>query len=193
MIHTPKIELAIHKASLLHKDQIRKGADELPYITHLFSVFVILTKYTKDEDTLISGLLHDTLEDTHYTEEELEKDFGTRVKDIVLGVTEQKTKDGKIIEWEERKRGYVRGLETASEESLYVSAADKIHNFQSSIDSYQDNKEAYKKDFVSKDRAMFYGSVVEVIVSRLGKDHELAVQLQEMFDKYKDFLKKVYK
>jgi (p)ppGpp synthase/HD superfamily hydrolase len=156
-------------------------------------VFVILTKYTKDEDTLIAGLLHDTLEDTAYTAKELEKDFGTRVKDIVLGVTEQKTKNDEVIEWEDMKMGYVKGLETAPMESLYVSAADKIHNFQSSIDSYQDSKEAYKKDFVEKDRVMFYGLIVEVLVNRLGKDHELAVQLQEIFDKYKDFLEKMYK
>lgn len=171
---------------------MRKGEDELPYITHLFSVFVILTKYTKDEDVLISGLLHDTLEDTPYTAEELERDFGPRVRSIVEGVSEQKTKDGIVIEWEDRKRGYVQGLETGPEESLYVSAADKIHNFQSTLDSYKDNKEGYKKDFVSKDRVLFYGSVVEVIARRLGDNHPLSVRLQEMFNSYKDFLKSVY-
>lgn len=192
MIHTPKIEKAIHKASILHRKQVRKGEDALPYITHLFSVFVILAKYTKDEDVLIAGLLHDTLEDTPYTADELEKDFGPRVRSIVQGVSEQKTKDGKTIDWEDRKRGYIQGLETGPEESLYVSAADKIHNFQSTLDAYQNNKERYKKDFVSKDRVLFYGSVVEVIVRRLGNDNELAVRLQEVFDTYKTFLESVY-
>jgi len=192
MIHTPKLERAIHRASLLHRKQVRKGEDELPYITHLFSVFIILAKYTNDEDILISGLLHDTLEDTPYTAEELEKDFGPRIRSIVEGVSEQKTKDGIAIDWEDRKRGYVQVLETGPEESLYVSAADKIHNFQSTIDAYQNNKERYKKDFVSKDRILFYGSVVEVIVRRLGKEHQLALRLQEVFDKYKAFLESVY-
>jgi len=192
MIHTPKIEKAIHKASILHRKQVRKGEDELPYITHLFSVFVILAKYTKDEDILIAGLLHDTLEDTSYTADELERDFGPHVKEIVEGVTEQKTKNGILIDWEDRKKGYIQTLETGLEESLYVSAVDKIHNFQSTIDAYSHNAEEFQKDFKSEDRTRFYSGIVDVIVKRLGKEHELAIHLQEVFNNYKIFLKNVY-
>ena len=192
MIHTPKIERAIHKAAVLHRHQIRKGKDELPYITHLFSVFVILAEYTEDEDILIAGLLHDTLEDTPYTADELERDFGKKVRDIVLGVTEQKTENGVKIDWVERKKRYLRGLENAPEEALYVSAADKIHNFNSILESYSDKKDAFKSDFEPQDRVRFSGAVVEVIVRRLGKDHLLALRLQEVFNDYKIFLEKMY-
>ncbi len=192
MIYTPKIEKAIRKASMLHKKQTRKGFERLPYVTHLFSVFIILIEYTKDEDVLIAGLLHDTLEDTDYTEDELERDFGSRVKEIVLGVTEQKTKDGEKLDWADRKREYIQGLEIGPEESLYVSAADKIHNFSSIINGYKNSTEEFKKDFKSEDRIHFYGGVVEAIVKRLGEDHELSRHLQEVFLTYKTFLEKVY-
>ena len=50
----------------------------------------------------------------------------------------------------------------------------------------------FKKDFMSQDRVRFYGAVVDVIVTRLGKDHALAKHLQEVFNKYKAFLKSIY-
>ena len=191
MIHTPKIERAIHKAAVLHRHQIRKGKDELPYITHLFSVFVILAEYTEDEDILIAGLLHDTLEDTDYTLEGLERDFGKKVRDIVLGVTEQKTENGVKIDWVERKRGYLQGLENAPEESLYVSAADKIHNFRSILDEYQKNLEKFQKDFNLVDRIKLHGAIVAVISLRLGADTPLVEKLQSTYDEYKSFLEQV--
>ena len=193
MIHTPQIEKAIHKTSILHRKQTRKGEDELPYITHLFSVFIILAKYTQDEDILIAGLLHDTIEDTPYTEDELEKDFGPRIREIVEGVTEKEEKDGRKLDWVERKEEYVRGLEAGPEGSLYVSAADKIHNFTSIIEAYKDKEEEFKKDFKQVDRIRSYEAVVNVIVKRLGKEHQLAKHLQEVFNNYKVFLESIYK
>ncbi len=192
MKYTPKIEKAIQKASSLHQNQVRKGGNKLPYITHLFSVFVILSEYTQDEDILIAGLLHDTLEDTPYTADELEKDFGSRIREIVEGVSEQKTKNGEKIDWVDRKKEYIIGLKAGTEDSLLVSAADKIHNFNSALDAYSDNIEAFKKDFASEDRILFYSTIVDVITERLGKDHLLVVKLQEAFNNYKTFLEKVY-
>lgn len=192
MLYTPKIEKAIQTAALLHKDQVRKGGPHYPYITHLFSVAIILSEYTTNEDIIIAGMLHDTLEDTDYTPEKLEKDFGSRVLSIVNGVTEQKTRNGVKIAWEERKREYVRRLESAPEESLYVSAADKIHNFDSTLDIYKNNEKEFKKDFVLQDRIRFYGAVVDIITKRLGDKHSLVVRLQEVFNDYKVFLEKVY-
>ena len=192
MIHTPNIERAIHKVAILHRDQVRKGKNKLPYTTHLFSVTAILSEYTTDENILIAGLLHDSIEDTPYTAAELEKDFSTQVLDIVLGITTQKIKDGKKISWIESKREYIRGLEVCPEGSLYVAAADKIHNFSSVLDEYKDDGEAFKKDFSSEDRIRFYEAIVEVIEKRLGAEHALVQKLKETFSRYKTFLVDVY-
>lgn len=192
MTHTPKIEKAIHKASLLHRKQVRKGEDELPYITHLFSVFIILAKYTHDEDVLIAGLLHDTLEDTRYTGDELEGDFGCQIRKIVEGVTEPKYQDGVLMKWEDRKQAYITGLKHGLKESLIVSAADKIHNFQSVIDTYTDKAYEFKRDFKSADRLKFYTHVVDTITEGLGKGEPIVEELNAVFNQYRIFLKKVY-
>ena len=194
MRHSHTIERAIKKVAVLHKDQKRKGEGGLPYVTHLFSVALILSEYTDDEDVIVAGLLHDTLEDTVYTEGELERDFGKRVHDIVVGVTEPKYEDGEKLPWEERKRAYIRGLQQAPKESLLVSAADKTHNFQSATtnESYLGDPEAFKKDFQAEDRVRFYSAVVDVITEGLGEDHALVVRLRDTFARYKDFLEKMY-
>lgn len=192
MIYTPKIEKAIQAASLLHKDQVRKGKQRYPYTTHLFSVMMILSEYTDDEDVLVAGLLHDSLEDTAYTADELEQDFGSRVRNIVEGVTEDQLRDDKKIDWATRKKEYALGLEDALEGSLYVSAVDKIHNFTSILDVYKNDFEEFKKDFESADRIHLHEAIVEVIERRLGKEHPLVERLQKVFAEYKSFLESVY-
>ena len=82
-MYSYRIEQALRAITILHKDQVRKGAMSIPYISHLFAVALIVSEYTKDEDTLIGALLHDTLEDTDYTGEELEQDFGGKVREKV--------------------------------------------------------------------------------------------------------------
>lgn len=129
-VYSERLELAIQKATLLHKEQKRLTPDELPYISHLFSVFVILSSYTDDEDTLIAGILHDAVEDTHYTFEELEKDFGGEVCKLVRGVTEQKERKGRKLPWKVRKLSYLENLKSDCEKSMLICVADKIYNLE---------------------------------------------------------------
>lgn len=192
MTHTDRIEKAIKKAAKLHHHQTRKGPDQFPYVTHLVSVFAILTQYTDDEDTLIAGLLHDTIEDTDYTPLELERDFGPRVREIVEGVTEPKEKDGEKLPWIERKKAYIEGLRQAPKESLLVSGADKIHNFSSVLDEYEGKAELFRNDFEQESREEYYGAAVKVIAEGLGREHPLVRRLQETFDRYQKFLHRAY-
>lgn len=135
-LYSPRIERALQKTAYLHKEQERI-MDELPYVSHLFSVFLIVSRYTQDEDTLISALLHDAVEDTEYTLEELELEFGPAVASIVRGVTEEKERNGKKLPWKERKLGYLENLKKDSEESMLICVADKIHNLQALTSDYQ--------------------------------------------------------
>ena len=88
-------------AARKHKDQRRKDADKTPYINHPIGVAQILSKEgsVTDVDVLIGALLHDTVEDTECSFEEIENEFGPRVKSIVAEVT-----DDKNLEKMERKR-----------------------------------------------------------------------------------------
>ncbi|MCA9357566.1 bifunctional (p)ppGpp synthetase/guanosine-3',5'-bis(diphosphate) 3'-pyrophosphohydrolase, partial [Candidatus Kaiserbacteria bacterium] len=105
-MYTYKIEQATKAAALLHQDQLRKGEVALPYITHLVGVTMILRDYTDDEDTLVAALLHDTIEDTDYTLEELKADFGEKAALYVDTVSEHWYEGENKLPWLEVKKNY---------------------------------------------------------------------------------------
>ena len=123
-----------------HDRQVRKGT-KLPYLTHPANVAVILTRYGRDDDTIVAGILHDVIEDCvrdGYTRDMLEQrigdKFGERVLDTVLAVTYRRHDDeGVELSSDERKSDYLERLSGASEEARWVCAADKIHNASSII------------------------------------------------------------
>jgi (p)ppGpp synthase/HD superfamily hydrolase len=154
MKFTHKIQKAINTATRLHTsiNQRRKGSD-LPYIVHPFSVAMILSAYTDDEDVIVAGLLHDILEDVPgYNIGDMERDFGKKVALLVKGVSEDKDPNIKTdakATWEDRKRGYLAHLETASQDSLMITAADKIQNLNSMADDYKEKGDALWAQFNS--------------------------------------------
>ena len=79
------VKKAYDVADSFHAGQMRQSGD--PYITHPLNVAYTLAELHADEDTLVAGLLHDTLEDTKYTKEGIEADFNKDVAKLVDGVT----------------------------------------------------------------------------------------------------------
>lgn len=121
------IQRAVLFAAEKHKEQFRKGTN-IPYIVHPLGVMEILTHAGASNDAIVAGILHDILEDTDTTYDELAKNFGTRIADIVKFCTEP----DKSLPWEERKFTTFEKLKKCKdEECLAVFFADKIHNFQS--------------------------------------------------------------
>jgi (p)ppGpp synthase/HD superfamily hydrolase len=147
MLYSFKIEQAIRAAAVLHDGQTRKGAEPYPYITHLVTVAFMLADYGCDEETVIAGLLHDTLEDTDYTPEELEGDFGPRVRSYVEGVTDALHAERSRYTWAERQTRYMKALDLAPKPSLMISAADKIHNMRSIVEEYSEKPDLFVKHF----------------------------------------------
>ena len=182
---TQKIQKAINLASRLHLGQVRKGDSGLPYISHPFSVAWILSNYTEDEDVIIGGLLHDVLEDVKdYYYEDLVRDFGERVAQIVKGVSEDKDpnvdSDDKAT-WEERKMKYLANLKNDNDESLMVCCADKIHNLQSMINAYQEKGESLWDNFNSpKEKKLWlYEEILKFMKGRL--DNPIVAELEEVY------------
>jgi len=136
--YSDKINHAFAFAAKHHDRQVRKGT-KLPYLTHPANVAVILTRYDRDEDSVVAGILHDVVEDCvrdGYSRETLEQrigeKFGESVLRTVLQVTYRKlADDGAELSSAQKKEDYLERLSKAEESALWVCAADKIHNARS--------------------------------------------------------------
>lgn len=136
--YSDRINHAFAFAAKHHDQQVRKGT-RLPYLTHPANVAVILTRYGCSDDAVVAGILHDVIEDCvregwtrEMLEERIAHKFGSGVLETVLSVTKRRTDDDGIeMSHEDRSDDYLDRLELASEEALWVCAADKVHNANS--------------------------------------------------------------
>jgi guanosine-3',5'-bis(diphosphate) 3'-pyrophosphohydrolase len=122
---TGNILSALHFAAEKHRDQRRKGAEHAPYINHPIAVTEVLWRVggIRDEVTLLAGLLHDTVEDTDTTPEELETRFGREVREVVMEATDDKSRSKA-----ECKRAQIEDAPHKSIRARAVKIADKISN-----------------------------------------------------------------
>jgi guanosine-3',5'-bis(diphosphate) 3'-pyrophosphohydrolase len=117
------LAFAAHK----HKDQRRKDVEASPYINHPITLANILANEGRvtDVEVICAALLHDTVEDTDTTPEELEREFGQAIRSIVMEVTDDKT-----LPKAERKRQQIEHAAHASAKAKLVKLADKISNLR---------------------------------------------------------------
>ena len=118
---------AISFASEKHSKQRRKDADASPYINHPIALADVLANEAgiDDEGILVPAVLHDTIEDTETTKDEIAQLFGLEVADIVLEVT-----DDKSLAKAERKRLQIVHASNISRPAKLVKLADKICNLR---------------------------------------------------------------
>ncbi|WP_157529936.1 RelA/SpoT family protein [Microtetraspora niveoalba] len=121
------IERAYDVAAHHHRDQKRKSGD--PYITHPLAVATILAELGTDDETLCAALLHDTVEDTAYSLEELRADFGENIALLVDGVTKlDKVKFGDAAQAETVRKMVVAMARDIR--VLVIKLADRLHNMR---------------------------------------------------------------
>jgi guanosine-3',5'-bis(diphosphate) 3'-pyrophosphohydrolase len=122
------LRFAAHK----HRDQRRKDEGASPYINHPIAVLQTLWEIGEvhDINTLVAGILHDTIEDTNTCAEELEREFGTEVSSIVEEVSDDKSLPKKL-----RKRLQIEHARSISVQAREIKLADKICNVQDIMDS----------------------------------------------------------
>ena len=119
---------ALHFAADKHRDQRRKDEDASPYINHPIEVAELIARVggVSDLVTLQGAILHDTIEDTNTTPEELEAAFGPEVRRVVEEVT-----DDKLLPKADRKRLQIEHAPELSERAKHIKLADKIANVRS--------------------------------------------------------------
>ena len=123
---------ALHFAADKHRDQRRKDEEASPYINHPIEVAELLARVggVKDLVTLQGAILHDTIEDTNTTGEELEAAFGKEVRKVVEEVTDDTT-----LVKADRKRLQIEHSPHLSERAKHVKLADKIANVRSVMEA----------------------------------------------------------
>jgi (p)ppGpp synthase/HD superfamily hydrolase len=156
------IEKALEVASQAHEKQYRKRT-KIPYITHPAAVGMILLKEGYDEEIVAAGILHDTVEDTDLSLDDIENMFGHRIAEIVYGCSEP----DKSLPWEDRKNHTIEYLKTAPKEVRVVACADKLHNVRSILKDYQQDGEAVWDRFNrgKEQQEWYYRNVAESLGS----------------------------
>ena len=124
MSNLVQIVKAANFAAIKHKNQRRKDPEGNPYINHPLGVAHILTTAkVEDIEVIVGAILHDTVEDTNTTFDEIEAEFGKSVREIVGEVT-----DDKNLSKEERKRLQIVRAPHKSRKAKLVKLADKLYN-----------------------------------------------------------------
>ena len=124
-----RVRAAFELAARAHADQKRK--DGSPYVTHAVAAAEIIVEMGMDEDSIVAALLHDVIEDTSVTHEEIQKQFGPSVADIVEGVTKL-TRVNYTSREEEQMENMRKMLMAMSKDIrvILIKLADRLHNMR---------------------------------------------------------------
>ncbi len=163
LMYSQKIEQAIITTITAHTHQKRKAGEPTPYAAHPIHVGLILQKANFDEDTVVTGFLHDILEDTKVSKEKIIAQFGETIYHIIAELSEDKT-----LPWEERKKSYVEHLPSASFAAKAVCAADKFHNLSCILEELRrGNNNVWASFRRGKEASLwFYQAVLEALLSQ---------------------------
>ncbi|MDQ2983474.1 MAG: HD domain-containing protein [Actinomycetota bacterium] len=145
--------------------QGRKGTD-FPYVAHPIRVAEILDRFACDDDVVIAGFLHDTIEDAHVSAEDIAAAFGGRVADLVTAVSEP----DKSLPWKKRKAHTIGYLQQVQERGvLALAAADKLDNVRAISDTLRHlgEKKTWALFNATKgDQHWYYRSIAGVLLER---------------------------
>lgn len=131
---SPRVKKAIEIAKKAHEGQLRKTGE--PYIVHPLAVKKILEEWHMDEDTIIAGVLHDTVEDTSLTLDDIRKEFGESVAFLVDGATKISSARNGMRDIDtylpETKDNFLRLMVALGDDIrvLIIKLADRLHNLR---------------------------------------------------------------
>lgn len=130
---------AFEFALAAHGGQLRKGAP-VPIISHLMAVSALVLEFGGTAEEGAAALLHDTLEDTSATVEDLRREFGEEVAQIVVECTDSLYPCPPI--WRDRKERFINCVPNLSDSARLVIAADKLHNARDVVRAQREKGDA---------------------------------------------------
>lgn len=181
LIFDQKVLKALKFASVAHKQQSRKDSVQSPYISHPAAVGLILARSGFPTDVVVAGVLHDIVEDTDFTFDDIVREFDVNVCNIVAGVTEDKS-----LEHADRKESYLKVLAEASQLSKAVSAADLLANRMDMLLELESGNSVWEK-FVWGPKAQYEFELRRISVIRTELLHPLVLEAELMVEKVHSF------
>lgn len=176
-IDTSLLDRAITFAVKAHQGMERKGKG-FPYIVHPMEAVCIVATMTNDQELLAAAALHDVIEDTDTTADDLKKEFGERVAMLVEAESDDKTGGSKAETWHQRKQDTLDRLRNADLDIKIVALGDKLSNMRAIAHDYAVLGDELWNRFTVKDPA-----------EHAWRYHALAEALSDLSDTdaYKEF------
>ncbi len=159
---------AIEFAAQAHRGQFRKGT-RLPSVFHGFAIAKTLIECECSDEVVVAGILHDTVEDTPVTLDEIRATFGDKVASLVDAVSEPLSELDRVQSWGQRKQHTLEALETATPEVLLIQLADKLDNIKSIREGWERAGEAVWDTFNRgrEDQQRHFRALVQVFERRV--------------------------
>lgn len=176
-IDTSLLDRAITFAVKAHQGMERKGKG-FPYVVHPMEAVCIVATITNDQELLAAAALHDVIEDTYTTADDLKKEFGERVAMLVEAESDDKTGSSKAETWHQRKQDTLDRLRNADLDIKIVALGDKLSNMRAIAHDYAVLGDELWNRFTVKDPA-----------EHAWRYHALAEALNDLSDTdaYKEF------
>lgn len=164
-----------------HMGQVRKSEPDKPMIMHPIGVGKLLESLGYDDNVIAAGYLHDVVEDTLYTIEDIEKEFGNDIASLVMGASEP----DKSLSWEERKKHTIEETKKLPLRNKLVICADKINNLEDLFLKFEKSGErdfqAFKRG--EEQQKWYYTSTYESLISNEDKNLPIFARLKDILDK----------
>ena len=152
-LDTDLLDRAIIFAVKAHHNTERRGKG-FPYIVHPMEAVEIVATITPDQELLAAAALHDTIEDTDVTVEDIRREFGDRIADLVHAESDQFTEGvSEEDSWHDRKQAAIDRLRSASHDAKIVAMGDKLSNMRAIWRDYQVKGDEIWNIFHVKDKA----------------------------------------
>lgn len=164
-----------------HKGQLRKGTD-IDYVSHPMEVMQILTSMRADDDLIIAGVLHETVENTDVTLDEIEEKFGAGVTSLITFPEEDMEK-----EWHDRKADMIADLRSAERKVKMLALADKVSNLRSMYGNYLEvGEELWTRFSASKSMQCWYYDEILDVLKDIGEFEDVSPVYDEMATLFRD-------
>jgi (p)ppGpp synthase/HD superfamily hydrolase len=173
-ILTNRFTMALDYAAIIHACQVRKGTNNIPYLSHLLAVASLVLEQGGNEELAIAALLHDAAEDQGGEARlaDIRARFGDRVADLVQMCSDSLCEDPNAkADWDGRKGDYLEHLRQSSDKDYWlVSCADKLHNARAILQDYREVGEDVWKRFAGKGKTTakligYYDALAEVYMT----------------------------